>query len=111
MINKSDPRNVEMTIEERNAADEEEQRKLSAILPNGNITEPPSPSPAEQRHLQLYLPCENPVNEHMRSLQARIDSFRNWPAEKTKASPEQLARSGLFYLGSLFRYNDVNRII
>jgi len=44
--------------------------------------------------------CSNPVNPHMRSLESRLSTFRSgWQASRVRASPKQLAESGLYFLG------------
>jgi len=44
--------------------------------------------------------CSNPVNPHMRSLESRVSTFRSrWQASRVRASPKQLAESGLYFLG------------
>jgi len=54
--------------------------------------------------LLLHMfPCLNPVNPHMRSKIARLQTFRDrsdkWPAHRIAATPEQLSQAGFYYLG------------
>uniref|UniRef100_H2XQL2 Uncharacterized protein n=1 Tax=Ciona intestinalis TaxID=7719 RepID=H2XQL2_CIOIN len=41
----------------------------------------------------------NPVNSSMKNLSSRLSTFERWPRHKTVATPNQIAKSGFFYLG------------
>jgi len=62
-------------------------------------------NPNRQVHQSLIetFPCSNPVSPHMRNEAARLQTFRDrsdeWPAHRIAATPEQMARAGLYYLG------------
>jgi len=51
----------------------------------------------------LVFPCDNPVNLHMSTSQARLSTFyehiRSWPQERFAATPEDMVEAGLHYLG------------
>jgi len=55
-----------------------------------------------EQFAQIF-PCSNPVNPHMRSEAARLQTFRErshaWPARRITATPEQMSQAGLYYLG------------
>jgi len=53
------------------------------------------PSPVEE------YPCSDPINPHMRQESARIQSFysQSWNLDFLQASPEELAKAGLFFTG------------
>ena len=59
-------------------------------------------SSISERLAQLF-PCSNPVNPHMRSEAAHLQTFRDrsdeWPAHRIAATPEQMSQAGLYYLG------------
>ena len=59
-------------------------------------------SPIFEQFAQIF-PCSNPVNPHMRSEAARLQTFRErshtWPAHRIAATPEQMSQAGLYYLG------------
>ncbi|XP_076810466.1 baculoviral IAP repeat-containing protein 3-like [Clavelina lepadiformis] len=64
------------------------------------LPEPPDPSPAELAQLKVHFPCLNPVNPHMRREEMRLDTFdRRWPSAKVKATKQQIAKAGFFFLG------------
>jgi len=46
-------------------------------------------------------PCTNPINPHMRQESMRIQSFysQSWNQDFLQASPEELAKAGLFFTG------------
>ena len=58
-------------------------------------------SPANFRTL---FPCLHSVNPHMRSREARMQTFLDhstvWPAHRIRASPQQIVDAGFFYLGN-----------
>ncbi|CAK8695782.1 unnamed protein product [Clavelina lepadiformis] len=47
--------------------------------------------------------CLNPVNPHMRSEESRVQTFldhsSSWPAHRIRATPRQIAKAGMYYLG------------
>ena len=53
--------------------------------------------------LAHMFPCSNPVNPHMRSKTAGLQTFRDradkWPAHRIAATPEQMSQAGLYYIG------------
>ena len=57
--------------------------------------------------LTQTFPCSNPVNPHMRSAAARLQTFRDrseeWQAHRIAATPERMAQAGLFYLGKIVK--------
>ena len=59
-------------------------------------------SPISEQLAQIF-PCSNPVNPHMGSEAARLQTFRErshaWPAHRIAATPEQMSQAGLYYLG------------
>ena len=50
------------------------------------------------------FPCLHPINPHMRSREARLQTFLDhctvWPAHRIRASPQQIVDAGMFYLGN-----------
>ena len=51
-------------------------------------------------NLQQLFPCNNPVNPHMRSIDARMATYEvGWNNDRVRATPRQLAESGMYYLG------------
>ena len=51
------------------------------------------------------FPCLYPVNPHMRSAEARLQTFIDnssiWPAHRIRASPREIVDAGFYYLGEL----------
>ena len=49
------------------------------------------------------FPCLHPVNPHMRSAEARLQTFLDnsstWPAHRIRATPQQTVDAGMYYLG------------
>ncbi|XP_076799712.1 baculoviral IAP repeat-containing protein 7-like isoform X1 [Clavelina lepadiformis] len=49
------------------------------------------------------FPCSNSVNPHMRSEESRLQTFldhsSSWPAHRIRATPRQIAKAGMYYLG------------
>merc|ERR1719410_108972 len=44
--------------------------------------------------------CDNPSNPHMRTVESRLATYHSrWQSSAVRATPTQLAHSGLFYLG------------
>ena len=70
--------------------------KMSGSAPAANAS-----SISEQ--LAQLFPCSNPVNPHMRSEAARLQTFRDrsdeWLVHRIAATPEQMSQAGLYYLG------------
>nr|XP_026695044.1 baculoviral IAP repeat-containing protein 2-like isoform X2 [Ciona intestinalis] len=70
----------------------------SAIVQSTRATEPGNSFPGTS-----LFPCNDPLNPHMRSesarLQTYLDNIRNWPSQQVLATPQQLSKAGLFYLG------------
>ena len=56
----------------------------------------------ENRESSLFL-CRRPINPHMRSKEARLQTFLDnsvsWPVHRIRATPQQIADAGMFYLG------------
>ena len=54
-------------------------------------------------NLRDIFPCIHPVNPHMRSSQARLQTFLDnssiWPAHRIRATPQQIVDAGMYYLG------------
>ena len=54
--------------------------------------------------LAHMFPCSNPVNPHMRSKTAGLQTFRDradkWPAHRIAATPEQMSQAGLSNAGT-----------
>ncbi|XP_078487989.1 baculoviral IAP repeat-containing protein 3-like [Ciona intestinalis] len=81
-----------------------EDRNIS--LPVGNdasssdgMPEPADPDQEEQHQLAKMFPLKNPVNSSMKNMSSRLSTFERWPRHKTVATPNQIAKSGFFYLG------------
>ena len=97
---------------------------LSAIMPENNEVarhETPSRSASAGSHtqsasrsasqaeinrlrfLEENYPCIHPINPHMRTREARLQTFTDnsarWPAHKTRATPQQIVDAGMYYLG------------
>jgi len=68
-----------------------------------NVTPPPAPQAGGEMtpmNLAELFPCMNPVNPHMRSMEARLATFDvGWQSDRVRASPQLLADSGMYYLG------------
>ena len=51
----------------------------------------------------INFPCLHPVNPHMRSIEARLQTFLDnsciWPAHRIRATPQQVVDTGMYYLG------------
>ena len=51
------------------------------------------------------FPCFHPVNPHMRSTEARLQTFIDnssiWPAHRIRATPREIVDAGMYYLGGL----------
>ena len=49
------------------------------------------------------FPCFHPVNPHMRTKEARLQTFLDnssiWPAHRIRATPQQIVDAGMYYLG------------
>lgn len=66
------------------------------------LSEPPNPSPGELVELEVQFPCLNPVSPHMRREEMRLDTFDlRWPSAKVKATKQQIAKAGFFFLGKV----------
>ena len=54
-------------------------------------------------NLRSIFPCLHPVNPHMRSSEARLQTFLDnssiWPAHRIRATPQQIVDAGMYYLG------------
>ena len=52
---------------------------------------------------EATFPCNNPVNPHMSEENARLQTFRDridhWPSHRIRATPQEIAHAGLYYLG------------
>ena len=62
------------------------------------------PSPDQNRENRILLfPCLHPINPHMRSRKARLQTFLDnasrWPAHRIRATPADIADAGMYYLG------------
>ena len=57
-----------------------------------------------QQNLVHVFPCHHPINPHMRSREARLQTFLDhsttWPAYRVRATPQQIVDAGMYYLGS-----------
>lgn len=94
-----------MATEVRMKADNEDLARFESLRPTttGGIREPPDPGLDEQLYLAHYFPCNNAVSPHMRNEQARLETFDSrWDRDKIRATPEQIARAGFFFLGKTF---------
>jgi len=53
--------------------------------------------------LAVMYPCDNAYSPHLTSLQSRLQTFndriRNWSQVRIKATAQQMAEAGLYYLG------------
>ena len=53
---------------------------------------------------RTLFPCLHSVNPHMRSREARLQTFLDhstvWPAHRIRTSPQQIVDAGFFYLGN-----------
>ncbi|XP_076812281.1 baculoviral IAP repeat-containing protein 7-like [Clavelina lepadiformis] len=62
-----------------------------------------TPEDSEEENLMTLFSCSNPVNPHMRSESARINTFldhlSSWPAHRIRTSIQQIVKAGFFYLG------------
>jgi len=62
---------------------------------------------------EATFPCNNPVNPHMREENARLQTFRDridhWPSHRIQATPQEIARAGLYYLGKM-HFRDCDRL-
>jgi len=62
---------------------------------------PPRFSAQERDRLSSLFPCNNPASPHMRMEAKRLETFSfGWGRHVLKASPETLAKCGLFFLGN-----------
>ena len=56
-----------------------------------------------QQNLVHVFPCHHPINPHMRSREARLQTFLDhsttWPAHRVRATPQQIVDAGMYYLG------------
>ena len=77
----------------------------SPLSPNSPVN---VPTVANQRqhsseNLRNTFPCLHPVNPHMRSSEARLQTFLDnssiWPAHRICATPQQIVNAGMYYLG------------
>ena len=51
---------------------------------------------------QSQFPCLNPIHPHMENHKARLQTFAYyWPSHKVKASVENIAEAGFFFVGEL----------
>ena len=54
---------------------------------------------------QDLFPCRFPINPHMRSEEARLQTFldhsNTWPAFRISATPREIVEAGMYYLGKL----------
>ncbi|XP_076805788.1 baculoviral IAP repeat-containing protein 7-A-like [Clavelina lepadiformis] len=54
-------------------------------------------------NLSNLFPCSNPVNPHMRSEESRLQTFldhsSSWPSHRIHATPRQISKAGMYYLG------------
>ena len=62
----------------------------------------PRPSTSTTLLLETF-PCNHPINPHMRSKEARLQTFLDnstrWPAHRIRATPQQIVDAGMYYLG------------
>ena len=63
---------------------------------------PTRPSSSTTLLLETF-PCHHPINPHMRSKEARLQTFLDnstrWPAHRIRATPQQIVDAGMYYLG------------
>lgn len=94
--------NVVMSEQARQAADEilnARLRRQGLLSDRDAIVEPPDPSEEEKLRLARLYPLTNPLNPHMVSYNQRLQTFRSgWP-NRTRASAEQIAKAGFYFLG------------
>ncbi|XP_039264623.2 baculoviral IAP repeat-containing protein 7-like [Styela clava] len=92
--------NIPLSEQERQNADAADRVRLQQVLLGDDdpIQEPPDLPAEDQRRMAALYPLNAPINPHMRTMQARLQSFDNWP-ERTRATKEQIAKAGFFYLG------------
>jgi len=61
-------------------------------------------TPQELHSSRTAYPCLHPANARMRNTADRLrsfhDRFSHWPSHLIKASPEEMAEAGLYYLGT-----------
>ena len=79
------------------------------LTPQSFGTSPPDARPTTGENqeplenLRDIFPCLHPVNPHMRSSQARLQTFLDnssiWPAHRIRATPQQIVNAGMYYLG------------
>ena len=59
--------------------------------------------PTREPSLRDTFTCLHPVNPHMRSSEARLQTFLDnssiWPAHRIRATPQQIVDAGMYYLG------------
>ena len=62
-----------------------------------------TPNQFENLSLQDSFSCLFPVNPHMRTKEARLQTFLDnssiWPAHRIRATPQQIVDAGMYYLG------------
>ncbi len=60
----------------------------------------PDFSAEDRRNLNALFPCLHPISPYMRDIDSRLETFDNrWPAHKARATPQQIAEAGFFFLG------------
>jgi len=81
----------------------ESARQTPAAIENSNemgLTSNINALPSNEVILKQLFPCLDPVNPHMRDFEVRLATFEvGWPRSKTRASPKELAKSGMFCIG------------
>ena len=86
-------------IERRNIPLPESIRKARARETSA-LAEPKGPSPQEAENLKRQFPCQYPINGHMRNFADRLTTFDcRWPQEKVRATKQDLAKAGFYFLG------------
>ena len=75
----------------------------SSASPSQNEQLPSSTPPNPATLLLETFPCNHPINPHMRSNEARLQTFLDnstrWPAHQIRATPQQIVDAGMYYLG------------
>jgi len=67
---------------------------------SSNLTSSGRNSQTPRMGANQIFACSNPVNPHMRSLESRLSTYRSgWQASRVRATPKQLAETGLYFLG------------
>ena len=78
---------------------EQSMQSLSSLQSNGSMVT----SDATDCLVRLF-PCLHPTNPHMRNIVTRLETFQNgWQKSRMKAQPKELAESGMYYTGRIYK--------